>query len=249
MPPGWEVLTPAAGGLEVPGGLESIDARGSSVVVGTSDGQLLLCSTEPSFALKARRSLGCGRKPVEVVTVADAAAEGARSVQRGSRGGPAHSAHPTRAGGVLALCDATVLVCQISDGLQISGALAASKGCISMCMDTADAHGHIGGAEVSGGGHRRRGAPRVCVGLRRRLQLYLWSEREGSYVQYQSLELPHTPVSLAWHAEAVIVGFKKASGYAIVRVPPRDDDDGATAAPEPRPRADTDRRAYHRSHP
>eukprot|EP00966_Prymnesium_polylepis_P237338 5489389-Prymnesium_polylepis.1 len=63
---------------EVPGGLESLAVDGSSVIVGTSDGQLLLYSIEePTFTLGARRSLGCGKKPVENVTIVDATAEGA----------------------------------------------------------------------------------------------------------------------------------------------------------------------------
>ena len=123
---------------------------------------------------------------------------------------PGHSSPSPWAcsGGLLALCDATVLMCQIRDGLQLSGTLAFSKGSVSLCMDTAEPVG--GGSEP--------GARRICVGLRRKLQLYRWEG--GEYALYHSLELPHTPVSLTWRADSIVVGFKKASGYAIVRVEP-----------------------------
>ena len=211
MPPpdaaDWDsfCLDRAASPTLVPGGLESLDVRDSCVIVGTSDGQLLLYAMEPSFVLGARRSLGCGKKPVESVTVVDPAAEG-DCVPRSSDCRTIDRRLPlVRAGGVLALCDSMVWVCQIQDGLQISGSLPSSKGSLSLCAHSAP-----------DGGTSLRDAHHVCVGSRRRLQLYCWDGRE--YVMYQSLELPHTPVSLAWHAEAVVVGFKKASGYAIVRV-------------------------------
>ncbi|KAL1528933.1 hypothetical protein AB1Y20_010255 [Prymnesium parvum] len=173
---------------EVPGGLESLAAHSEWVVVGTSDGQLLLYATLPAFGLSARRSLGCGKKPVESVTVIDPAAEG----------------------GLLAVCDAMVWVCQIQDGVQIAGSLPSSKGSSALCVSLVDGVAH------------------VCVGSRRRMQLFRWDGRE--YFMYQSLELPHTPVTLAWHAEAVVVGFKKASGYAIVRVDALDVSGGTQAA-------------------
>lgn len=76
----WEVFsleTALVQQQEVPGGLESLDVHDVWVVVGTSDGQLLLYQMHPTFSLAARRSLGCGRKPVESVVVVDSAVEGA----------------------------------------------------------------------------------------------------------------------------------------------------------------------------
>lgn len=78
--PSWEAFSfePALQlEQEVPGGLECLDAHGKSVIIGTLDGQLLLYHMEPSLVLYSRRSLGCGKKPVEAVKIIDPTAEGA----------------------------------------------------------------------------------------------------------------------------------------------------------------------------
>ena len=113
---------------EVPGHLESIAVRGEQLVVGTSDGQLLLYQISPAQMLpssahepptcvmSARRSLGCGRNAVNRIELCSATGTG------------------------FALCDATVNLFELHDGIQTSGALPASKGTTALCLDAACPH-------------------------------------------------------------------------------------------------------------
>lgn len=110
---------------EVPGHLESIAVRGEQLVVGTSDGQLLLYQISPAHVspsatdepptcvMSARRSLGCGRNPVSRIELCSATGTG------------------------FALCDTTVSLFELHDGIQMSGALPASKGTAALCLDAA----------------------------------------------------------------------------------------------------------------
>ena len=113
---------------EVPGHLESIAVRGEQLVVGTSDGQLLLYQISPAHVspsgtaepptcvMSARRSLGCGRNAVSRIELCSATGTG------------------------FALCDATVSLFELHDGIQMSGALPASKGTTALCFDAACQH-------------------------------------------------------------------------------------------------------------
>ena len=110
---------------EVPGHLESIAVHGEQLVVGTSDGQLLLYQISPAHVspsatdepptcvMSARRSLGCGRNPVSRIELCSATGTG------------------------FALCDTTVSLFELHDGIQMSGALPASKGTAALCLDAA----------------------------------------------------------------------------------------------------------------
>ena len=57
--------------------------------------------------------------------------------------------------------------------------------------------------------------PRVCLALRRRLQLYRWRAAASSYELYRTLELPRSALSVAWHGGSIVAGFK--GEYALVR--------------------------------
>ena len=126
---------------DVPGGVESLDTRGHRLVVGTSDGQLLLYRTDGEArlsrtSLAARRGLGCGRKSVERVAFV-------------GRDGP-----------VLALCDGAAYVVELRDGeMQEPRLLPSSKGATCLGLLPGATHEAPAGA--------------VCLGLRRRLHLYL----------------------------------------------------------------------------
>ncbi len=140
----------------MPGGVESVDVSAGRLVVGTSDGQLLLYRSHGSNTilatnLVARRGLGCGKKPVERVAILG-------DVTGGDAAGGSIA---TGAEQWLALCDACVHVGMLRDGeLLPTGSLPSSKGATALCVLT---DGLAGTTRTLA----------VCVGLRRRLHLYL----------------------------------------------------------------------------